>query len=200
MLVPRGKAGDQNTAGRRPGAQDDALLVRRIAAGDARAFEDLYRLYHPRLTRFLINILRRPHLVEEVLDDTMMVVWRRPDSFTGASKVSTWIFAIAYRTALKALSRLDEPREDLDAEQRPSLEIGPEQALGGRQVQKLLLNAMDKLSSDHRVVVDLTYYHDIGYREIAEIMNCPVGTVKTRMFHARQKLKDLLHGQLEDWL
>ena len=200
MLVPRGKAGDQNSAGRRPGAQDDALLVRRVAAGDARAFEDLYRIYHPRLTRFLINILRRPHLVEEALDDTMMVVWRRPDSFTGASKVSTWIFAIAYRTALKALSRLDEPVEDLGAEQRPSLEAGPEQALGGRQVQKLLLNAMDKLSSDHRVVVDLTYYHDIGYREIAEIMNCPVGTVKTRMFHARQKLKDLLHGQLGDWL
>ena len=59
---------------------------------------------------------------------------------------------------------------------------------------------MDKLSSDHRVVVDLTYYHEAGYREIAEIMNCPVGTVKTRMFHARQKLKDLLDGQIEDWI
>ncbi len=130
----------------------------------------------------------------------MMVVWRRPESYTGASKVSTWIFAIAYRTALKALSRLDEPQEDLLADQRPSLDAGPEQALGQRQLQKLLLNAMDKLTSPHRVVVDLTYYHDAGYREIAEIMNCPVGTVKTRMFHARQKLKDLLHGELEDWL
>jgi RNA polymerase sigma-70 factor (ECF subfamily) len=172
-------------------------LVRRVAAGEARAFEELYRIYHPRLTRFLINILRRPHLVEEALDDTMMVVWRRPDSFNGASKVSTWVFAIAYRTALKALSRLDEAQEDLEAERRPSLEASPEQALGERQVQKLLLDAMDKLSSDHRVVVDLTYYHEAGYREIADIMNCPVGTVKTRMFHARQ---DILDGQLADWL
>src|ERR1700744_5406089 len=57
MLVPRGKAGDQNSAGRRPGAQDDALLIRRVAGGDARAFEALYRIYHPRLTRFLTNIL-----------------------------------------------------------------------------------------------------------------------------------------------
>ncbi len=199
MLGPRAKAGDQHRGGR-AGAEDEAALVRRVASGDPRAFEDLYRLYHPRLKRFLINILRRPHLVEEALDDTMMVVWRRPESYTGASKVSTWIFAIAYRTALKALSRLDEPQEDLLADQRPSLDAGPEQALGQRQLQKLLLNAMDKLTSPHRVVVDLTYYHDAGYREIAEIMNCPVGTVKTRMFHARQKLKDLLHGELEDWL
>ena len=199
MLGPRAKTGDQHPAGK-AGAQDEALLVRRVAAGETRAFEELYRLYHPRLTRFLMNILRRPHLVEEALDDTMMVVWRRPASYTGASKVSTWIFAIAYRTALKALSRLDEPQEDVDAEQRPSLERDAEQALGDSQVQKLLLNAMDKLSSDHRVVVDLTYYHEAGYREIAEIMNCPVGTVKTRMFHARQKLKHLLDGQTEDWL
>jgi RNA polymerase sigma-70 factor (ECF subfamily) len=199
MLGPRAKSGDQQAAAR-AGAEGEALLIRRVAAGETRAFEELYRLYHPRLTRFLINILRRPHLVEEALDDTMMVVWRRPGSYTGASKVSTWIFAIAYRTALKALSRLDEPQEDLDADYRPSPDQDPEQVLGGRQVQKLLLNAMDKLSSDHRVVVDLTYYHEAGYREIAEIMNCPVGTVKTRMFHARQKLKDLLDGQIEDWL
>jgi RNA polymerase sigma factor (sigma-70 family) len=200
MLGPRvHRPGDQHPAGR-AGAQDEVLLVRRVAAGETRAFEELYRLYHPRLTRFLINILRRPHLVEEALDDTMMVVWRRPASYTGVSKVSTWIFAIAYRTALKALSRLDEPQEDLDAEQRPTLDRDPEQTLGDHQVQKMLLNAMDKLSSDHRVVVDLTYYHEAGYREIAEIMNCPVGTVKTRMFHARQKLKHLLDGQTEDWL
>jgi RNA polymerase sigma-70 factor (ECF subfamily) len=199
MLGPRAKSGDKHTASRN-GGQDEVLLMRRIAAGETRAFEELYRIYHPRLTRFLINILRRPHLVEEALDDTMMVVWRRPGSFTGASKVSTWIFAIAYRTALKALSRLDEPQEDPDADRRPSAERNPEQALGDREVQELLLGAMDKLSSDHRVVVDLTYYHEAGYREIAEIMNCPVGTVKTRMFHARQKLKELLDGQIEDWL
>ena len=199
MLGPRAKSGDQHPKGG-TGAQDEALLVRRVAAGETRAFEELYRIYHPRLTRFLINILRRPHLVEEALDDTMMVVWRRPASYTGASKVSTWIFAIAYRTALKALSRLVEPQDDPDADHRASPERDPEQALGDLQVQKLLLNAMDKLSSDHRVVVDLTYYHEAGYREIAEIMNCPVGTVKTRMFHARQKLKHLLDGQIEDWL
>jgi RNA polymerase sigma-70 factor (ECF subfamily) len=200
MLRPKGPSVDRTPSEDRSGPQYEVRLVRRVATGESRAFEELYRIYHPRLTRFLVNILRRPHLVEEALDDTMMVVWRRPDSFNGASKVSTWIFAIAYRTALKALSRLDEAQEDLEAERRPSLEASPEQVLGERQMQKLLLDAMDKLSSDHRVVVDLTYYHEAGYREIADIMNCPVGTVKTRMFHARQKLKDILDGQLADWL
>ncbi len=62
------------------------------------------------------------------------------------------------------------------------------------------MSAMGQLSSDHRTVVDLTYFHEIGYREIAEIMDCPVDTVKTRMFHARRHLKTMLAGRLADWL
>jgi RNA polymerase sigma factor (sigma-70 family) len=163
------------------------------------AFEALYRLYHPRLTRFLSSMLRRPQLVEEALNDTMMVVWKRPDKFNGASKLSTWIFAIAYRTALKARSRFDEPvedREDLD----PADERDPEQSLGDRQVSVILQGAISRLSPEHRAVLDLTYFHDVGYREIAEILDCPVGTVKTRMHHARRYLKSMLDGRLGDWL
>jgi RNA polymerase sigma factor (sigma-70 family) len=181
-------------------SRDEAHLIERIAARELRAFEELYRLYHPRLTRFLINILRRPHLVEEALNDTMLVVWRRSDRYNGNSKVSTWIFAIAYRTALKALRRHDEPMEDKHAEARPSGEDGPEQLLERRQVQQILVSAIGELSADQRAVLDLTYNHGIGYREIAEIVACPVDTVKTRMFYARRHLRNRLAGQLEDWL
>ena len=114
--------------------------------------------------------------------------------------MSTWIFAIAYRKALKALRKLDEPMEDKLAETRESGEAGPEQQLGFRQVQATLAGAIAELSADHRAVVDLTYFHEMGYREIAEIMACPVDTVKTRMFHARRHLKAKLAGRLEDWL
>jgi RNA polymerase sigma factor (sigma-70 family) len=183
-----------------PDQLDEARLIGRVAAGDRRAFEELYRAYHPRLTRFLSNMLRKPELVEEVLNDTLMAVWRKPDSYSGASKLSTWIFAIAYRKALRARARLDEPVEDRDAESRPSDDAGPEQSLGRLQVQKALLEAMEGLSSDHRTVVDLTYFHEIGYRDIAEIMACPVDTVKTRMFHARRNLRSALAGCLADWL
>jgi RNA polymerase sigma-70 factor (ECF subfamily) len=178
----------------------DALLLSQIAAKDLRAFERLYRGYHPRLSRFLINILRRPHLVEEVLNDTMMVVWTRPQSYNGACRVSTWIFAIAYRKALKALRRHDDPIEDTQAHSRASLDDDPEQLAGRRQVGEQLQAAIGELSAVHRAVVDLTYFHEIGYREIGEIMACPVDTVKTRMYYARRHLKERLAGQLTDWL
>jgi RNA polymerase sigma-70 factor (ECF subfamily) len=176
------------------------VLIERVGRRDLRAFEALYRNYHPRLTRFLSNLVRRPQLVEEVLNDTMLVVWNRPDSYNGTCRLSTWIFAIAYRKAMKALRGQDEPIEDPQADNRPSLEAGPDQLLGRSQVQQVLLNAMNQLSADHRAVVDLTYFHEIGYREIAEIMDCPVDTVKTRMFHARRRLRTLMNGRLEDWL
>lgn len=196
----RGAVGDQHRISGPSNVDEDARLIRRIADRDLRAFEALYRNYHPRLTRFLTNLIRRPPLIEEVLNDTLMVVWNRPDSYNASCKLSTWIFAIAYRTAMKALRRQDEPMEDKHADMRPNGEPGPEQQLGQRQVQQVLLAAMAQLSADHRAVVDLTYFHDINYREIAEIMNCPVDTVKTRMFHARRHLKTMLAGQLADWL
>jgi len=200
MLPRQSAARDREAAGARSETRDEARLINRIAGGEPRAFEDLYRIYHPRLTRFLANMLRRPELVEEVLNDAMMVVWRRADSFNGTSKVSTWVFAIAYRKALKALRGLDEAVEDKNANLRESGAAGPEQQLDQRQVREALLNAMGELSADHRAVVDFTYFHEFGYREIAEIMDCPVDTVKTRMFHARRRLKGMLTGRLADWL
>jgi len=174
-------------------------LIGQIAARQLPAFDTLYRCYHPRLVRFLDRMTRRPSLVDEVLNDTMFVVWNRADSYNGQSKVSTWIFAIAYRKALKALQRLDEPVEDDAAQLQLSEEPGPEQRLGQRQASNLLLGALDALSAEHRAVVDLTYFHGADYREIAQIVDCPVATVKTRMFHARRRLKALLAERLEDW-
>jgi RNA polymerase sigma factor (sigma-70 family) len=179
---------------------DEAELLHRIGRRDLKAFEEIYRAYHPRLARFLGIILRRPHLIEEVLNDTMLVVWKQPERYNGRSKVSTWIFAIAYRNALKALRRHDEPVEDKQAARRASSEAGPERQVEHRQTHEALLSAINELSADHRAVVDLTYFHEIGYREIAELMNCPVDTVKTRMFHARRHLRKKLSGQLTDWL
>ena len=200
MLVRRSAVSGDRGPIAPSGPDGEVRLISLIVGGDQRAFEELYRIYHPRLTRFLGNMLRRRHLVEEVLDDCMLAVWKRPEGFNGASKVSTWIFAIAYRKALKALRKLDEPMEDKLAETRASGEAGPEQQLGQRQVQAILTHAIGELSADHRAVVDLTYFHEMGYREIADIMSCPVDTVKTRMFHARRHLKTKLAGRLDDWL
>ena len=200
MVRGQSAADDEADAVVHTAAHEEVRLLQRVARGELRAFETLYRAYHPRLTRFLTGMLRKPELVEEVVNDTLVAIWRKPDAFQGASKVSTWIFAIAYRKALKARRRADEPLEDKGAELRESGEEGAEQQLKRAQTRTALLQAMSGLSADHRAVVDLTYFHEFGYREIAEIMACPVDTVKTRMFHARRALKAALAGTLSDWL
>ncbi len=179
---------------------DDARLIARIVEGDRRAFEALYRAYYSRLSHFILRMVHRPQVAEEVFNDTMMIVWNRAATYNGRSKVSTWVFAIAYRRALSALRRRDEPVEDIPAERHDSDEPGPEQHLGRRQTQDVLATVMRTLSNDHRTVVDLAYFHEMGYREIAEIMDCPVDTIKTRMYHARRNLRAALTGELADWL
>jgi RNA polymerase sigma factor (sigma-70 family) len=186
--------------GARSPTPDDSELLVRIASGDLQAFERLYRVYQPRLTRFLTTLLKRPQLIEEVLDDTMMVVWQTAGNFRGSSKPSTWIFAIAYRKAHKAKIRWPDPVEDPEYDTRVSQEPGPDQELQQQRLRAALTKAMEQLSPDHRAVVDLTYFHGMGYREIAEIVGCPVDTVKTRMFHARRRLKQAMTGNLVDWI
>jgi RNA polymerase sigma factor (sigma-70 family) len=183
-----------------PRTLNELELLERVKARDVDAFERLYRIYQPRLARFLINLLKRQQLVEEVLDDTMMVVWQTAGSFRGTSKLSTWVFAIAYRKALKARSRWPDPVEDDQLETRVSNDPAPDAELDRSRLRGALVSAMDALSADQRAVVDLTYFHGLGYREIAEILTCPVDTVKTRMFHARRRLKQALSGTLADWL
>lgn len=178
----------------------DIQLIARISDGDVSAFEELYRAYHPGMTRFVANLVRRPTMIAEVVNDTMMVVWEKGSSFTGASKLSTWMFAIAYRKAMRALRRLDEAIEDNQSDNRPALDLTPEEATTQSRASILLAEAMASLSDDHRTVVNLTYFHEMDYREIAAIMGCPVGTVKTRMFHARRHLHRLLGGELADWV
>jgi RNA polymerase sigma-70 factor (ECF subfamily) len=130
----------------------------------------------------------------------MMAVWNTAANFRGASKVSTWIFAIAYRQAVKARRRWDEPLPDLEDYDQASPDARPDELLHNSRSHDALVEVMSQLSSDHRAVVDLTYFHGLGYREIAEIMGCPIDTVKTRMFHARRKMKQVIAGDAADWL
>ena len=187
------------------GAHDDAedrRLIVRVCSRELAAFETLYRRYHPRLCRFLHRMLRPEHLVEEVLNDTLYVVWNQAERFNGTSKVSTWIFAIAYRKALKAIDRHDEPMPDASDDDQPLADISehPESRMSLSQARAAIDVALRCLSVDQRAAVELTYFHGFSYPEIAQIVECPTDTVKTRMFHARKRLKTAFAGQLDDWL
>jgi RNA polymerase sigma-70 factor (ECF subfamily) len=172
---------------------DEVALLHRVAQGERLAFDLFYRSYYRRLHRFLEQVIRRPELVGEVLNDTMLVVWRKAGTFNHASRVSTWVFAIAYRRALKALKRAPDRSVEVGmTNDCVQVDPGLEQSLIERDTARRLRAALAALSPDQRAVVELTYYHGYAYREIAQIVGCPLDTVKTRMFHARRKLRDLL--------
>ncbi len=198
MLAADGDKEDRARAA--PAPPHDALLMQRIVRRDVAAFEQLYRAMHGRLSRFVTNMVRQPQTVEEVVNDTMLVVWTKPESFAGTSKLSTWIFGIAYRKALKALARHDEPVDDSHLSSLADTHHGPEALARHHLLGHSIGTAMAALMPIHRAVVELAYVHDMGYREIAEIMECPVDTVKTRMFHARRKLQRSLQNGPAEWL
>jgi RNA polymerase sigma factor (sigma-70 family) len=170
--------------------EDDLTLIRRVAAKDRQAFEALYHRYAQRLYRYLSKLISQRELIEEVLDDVMMVVWQNASRYNHTSRISTWMFGIAYHKALKALARssnqsrdvpLAMPEDWIDRE-------GPDGAMTRQELHRTLARALETLPPELRAVVELTFYQGCSYQEIAEITGCPVNTVKTRMFHARRRL------------
>lgn len=166
----------------------ERALLGAVGRQDRQAFTELYRRYHPRIHGYLRRILRNIALAEEVLDDVMFVVWQDARKFRGESAVSSWIFGIAYRKAISAARREGRHHAAMDyavdAEKLPANSPGKDLDVLG--------SALAQLSADHRQVVELTYFCGFSYKEISEITNCPVNTVKTRMFHARRRLRYLM--------
>jgi RNA polymerase sigma-70 factor (ECF subfamily) len=175
-----------------PPTDDDTerSLLRRMAGGDRAALAELYRPYHRRLARFLSRLTRRPDVIDEVINDCFWIVWQKAGAFRGDSRVSTWIFGIAYRCALKALRQHgDDDAGDTAVQDLPDPSADPQ---AEHELRDWLGKAMARLPNDQRVVLELAYGGGHSLEDIAAIMQCPVGTVKARMFHARVKLRNLL--------
>jgi RNA polymerase sigma-70 factor (ECF subfamily) len=185
--------------------EDDLALIRRITAKDRQAFETLYYRYSPRLGRYLMRLLEKRELVEEVINDVMLVVWQNAACFDPATaRLSSWLFGITHNKALKALAQTSrqaelpqddsaggEPDESIDDPPAPD---DPERTAMQHDLGRVLAWALETLSPEHRAVVELTFYEDYSYQEIATIIGCPVNTVKTRMFHVRRRLAQVLAG------
>ena len=170
----------------------DRRLLAQVVARDREAFRELYIIYHRRLARFLVRLTRRYELAEEIINDTLWVVWRKAADFRGDSRVSTWIMGIAYRRALKTLrSRGNQVRDTVPIENEPL--VAPDE-LGDAEMGEWILLAMQQLPTEQRLAVEFAYGYGHSCEEIALIMDCPVNTVKTRLFHAREKLRVALPG------
>lgn len=171
----------------------DELLIGRIAAGDRAAMRSLYARHSTRCFRFLIRLVRDEARAEDLMNDTFFDVWRQASGFEGRSSVSTWIFSIARFKALSAMRRRSE--SELEPEVAEAVEDDadtPEITVQKASKAQALRRCLEKLSAEHREVVDLVYYHEKSVEEASEILGVPAATVKTRMFYARKKLAELM--------
>ncbi len=180
MSVYAGKQGDSENAA-------DVRLLSRIADKDGEAFEALFDSYHPRLFTFLFRLTRSHGAAEELANDVLLILWKDASRFRGESKVSTWIFGIAYRQALAHLRKRKfklVPFVDHDV---------TDDANGVRlEREDWVRRGIEKLPPKQKLTVMLVYFLGLSCEETAKASGVPVSTVKTRMYHARQKMKRYL--------
>lgn len=172
---------------------EDTRLLQRVAQGDEHAFEQLYARHSAALFTYLLRLVRRGEIAEEILQETFVAVWQQAALFEGRSAVKTWIFRIAHH---KAVSWLRRKREHLNLNET----LLPGGSGFSRRDENLdsweeidaLRQALDALSPKHRAVVELAYGQGMTYREIAWVLGIPVGTVKSRMKYALRHLEGIL--------
>jgi RNA polymerase sigma-70 factor, ECF subfamily len=169
----------------------EALLLESIARGNQRAFDELYRRYYPRLIGFLAKRIPPSHSADEIIDDTLLVVWQHANEFHYGSEVSTWIFGIAYRVALRSLRKDRLWLRATAADETTDPVVDPARADEQRQ---WLEEGLRRLPDKQRLSLLLTYHWGHSIEQVAHLTDCPVGTMKARMFHARGQLRRHLNA------
>lgn len=173
-------------------------LIRRVGGGDQGAFEMLYKRYYPYLFRFIYRITHRLLLVEDIINEVMFVVWQKARTVEAKSRASTWIVGIAYKKALKSLYGSRDASGDVSLhELEQALPDDGKTMTEQLELENLAVTALSALTPDQRAVMELAYYQGMHYGEIAAVIGCPENTVKTRMFHARKRLRALLPALLD---
>ena len=183
-------------AGRAPKAQDndnsDVALIAKIAAGNRLAMQVLFARHHARVYRFILRLLGSEAVAEDLTSEVFLDVWRQAHRFEARSSFTTWLLAIARYKALAELRRRPELACDEAAAQTSDPADDPEATFAIKHRGEIVRDCLGRLSRRHREVIDLVYYHGKSVQEAAAILGIPGNTVKTRMFHARKNLSELL--------
>ena len=181
---------------RAPTAKDnsDEALIAKIASGSRLAMQVLFARHHARIYRFVLRLLGSEALAEDVTSEVFLGVWRQAHRFEARSAVTTWLLAIARHKALAELRRRPEPPSGAGSMDASDPADNPEATFAIKHRGEILRNCLTRLSPRHREIIDLVYYHEKSVQEAAAILGVPGNTVKTRMFHARKKLSELLEA------
>ena len=163
-------------------------LVAKIAQGDGSAFETLYRSLEAPLYRFVQLRLNDPHRSADIIHDVFLEIWRNAAAFRGQSSARTWIFAIAWRKVMDVFRQGDKVTFQETLPEQIDDTIDAEQAISAAEDSRALRECLKGLSAEHRIAVELTFFEELSYSEISEVLKVPEGTVKSRVFHAKQLL------------
>lgn len=166
---------------------EELALLQRVCRYDRDALTVLYTRYHGRLFKFVYRLTRSHSIAEELVNDVMLVIWRKAGDFRGESRVSTWVLGIAYRLAMRRLGR-----RRLRLSRQRQLAGGEVETMSSLEIEDWVRSGLEALPPIQKVTVVLVFYLGLSYDEVAQVTGCPVNTVKTRMFHARKKLRHQL--------
>jgi RNA polymerase sigma-70 factor (ECF subfamily) len=172
---------------------DDRTLITRIADQDQAALRALLGRHQLRVYRFVLRIVRREAVAEEVTNEVFLEAWRNAARYEARSSVGTWLLSIAHNRAVSAIRRRRE--EAIDEEAAGAIaDDGDDPEVAAQKLDKAaqMRRCISALSAEHRTIIDLVYYHEKSINEVSEILGIPLNTVKTRMFYARKKLSELL--------
>jgi RNA polymerase sigma-70 factor (ECF subfamily) len=182
----------------KPAAAEIEALLRRIATRDEAAFRTLYEQFARRVYAFLVHRFQQESLAEEVVSDTLLHVWKSPESFRGESAFSTWLLGVARFKMLERLRKRTPEAEDVDEIDENLLveETGPEDVAVMRERSEGVRECLELLPAEQRECIHLAYYEGWTLDEIGEQMNLKKETVGTRLFYARKKIQACLAALL----
>jgi len=173
--------------------------VARIAAGSEEAMTELYARHGRRIYAFALSRLRDPVAASDVVSETLVEAWRGAGRFAGRSRVTTWLLGIARHKLLDELRRrAARAHEELDESLPDPHGADPGDALDGAGARARLQRCLERLGAAHREAVHLAFFEDLSCGEIADVAGIPVGTVKTRLFHARRWLRRCVEGGVQE--
>lgn len=175
----------------------DLDLIRRISQEDDSALHELYARYGQRMYAYALRLTNLPQKAEDVVQDTLIVVWQSANRFRGEGRVLAWLLGIIHHTAIKSLRHTHQPITEEMEESLPALTISPEERIQVKEAAQSLRRGLESLSVEHRAVLELIFYQGLSLKEVAEVCDCPVGTVKSRLSYARKHLRGILSRQEE---
>ncbi len=179
-------------AGQAAGPVTEAHLLRGVAAGDEGAFNELYRLYSAPIYTYLLHLIHEPAEAEDLLQEVFVAAWKQAAYFRGQAKVKTWLLQIAHNQAVSWLRRNSCEQVTLDGLPEETTAANPLDQVAELWRAGQLRSALDQLSVKHRAVVELAFVHGLSHSEISQIIDRPLGTVKSRMSYALHYLAEML--------